>query len=890
MISDARGGHVSPGIYTEEKDITYAAKSLGITSLGLVGETLKGPAFQPIAIEDWSDFVDYFGGTSPEKYKGTGYPKYELPYIAKSYLNESRNLHVCRVLGLSGYNAGKAWVINYSGTTKFPVVVLRSKGTYESVSGNGICEGATTEEFKEYVTSISLKQYSTTTYTTECVISSGTTTQVPYTDGKFALEVTYNVLNAEVDKDGNVTTTTTSAKTTYNVSLNSTDRDYIYNIFSNDPLNGTAPVYIESVYDVAYKQMKEETFTFDLTSDGLDGYNDYKECFRAAATPWIVSEVKYASTEAIEMKKLFKFYTISDGNASNYQVKISIQNIKPDDGTFDVVVRDFYDDDFSPVVLEKFSKCTMVEGTNNFIGLRIGTIDGLYENRSKYIAVEMSTSEGIEECVPAGFLGYPMPTYGSNKVPVAYNTDLDTSIKPKRQYFGLNKKILDVDIVNYKGKNAYAPYCGDAQPSLLTRGFHLDAIMHSSAMGDSIVKVDGESGYLFDTVNPVNAKYSVMPRINTEEYMKQTIYSDVNVRKFTVYPYGGFDGWDIHRPERTNTDEFKATQYKLISGEGKYPFTEVMSEGNASNPLMDLKLPATAITSDYYAYLGAYNQFANAQEIDINVFATPGIDFFNNSLLVDDVIDMIEDPEDGRGGDALYIFTTPQFNGVSGEEYTAQEVVEQLDASDIDSSYAATYFPWVKYYDTEHKMYLNLPVTKDVVRNLAATDNTSYPWYAPAGVNRGIVDCVRAYRKTRLDEEDVLYNGRINPVKTFGVDGVKIWGNKTAYAKDTPLNRINVRRLMIRVKKLIISASKSLIFEQYDATLEKQFRAIVEPILSDVRSNRGIADFRVITENTAETRDQHILPAKIMIKPINALEYISISFTVYPESVNFENE
>ena len=132
MISDARGGHVSPGVYTEERDVTYSAKSLGITNLGLAGETLKGPAFQAVEIKDWSEFVDYFGGTSPEKFKGTGYPKYELPYIAKSYLTESKNLNVVRVLGLSGYEAGSAYTVTVeSNGHTMPLVVLRSKADYK---------------------------------------------------------------------------------------------------------------------------------------------------------------------------------------------------------------------------------------------------------------------------------------------------------------------------------------------------------------------------------------------------------------------------------------------------------------------------------------------------------------------------------------------------------------------------------------------------------------------------------------------------------------------------------------------------------------------------------------------------------------------------------------
>ena len=111
-----RGTHSSPGIYTQITDLSYAAKNLGITSLGLVGETLKGPAFEPIEITKWDEFIDYFGGTSAEKFKGSQYPKYELPYIAQSYLKASDRLHVCRVLGLSGYNAGPAFIITASGS------------------------------------------------------------------------------------------------------------------------------------------------------------------------------------------------------------------------------------------------------------------------------------------------------------------------------------------------------------------------------------------------------------------------------------------------------------------------------------------------------------------------------------------------------------------------------------------------------------------------------------------------------------------------------------------------------------------------------------------------------------------------------------------------------
>ena len=906
MISDARGGHVSPGVYTEERDVTYSAKSLGITNLGLAGETLKGPAFQAVEIKDWSEFVDYFGGTSPEKFKGTGYPKYELPYIAKSYLTESKNLNVVRVLGLSGYEAGSAYTItakpDIEGAKSQPVVVLRSKADYKGKVTGGTCSEKKSDAYRPWVESIEIKDYSGSTFNSRCeVVASAYTVSLSGTVsadtegnkylkdangrevGSFALAITYKE-NPE----------SASTTVTYNVSLNPAERDYIYNVFSTDPLTGTAPVYIEAVFDYAFDELIQKTKvgeTITLAPAKSSDYFDYKEAFRCAQTPWIVSEVKTATNAAINLKKLFKFYTISDGNASNYQVKISIQRIRPDEGLFDVVVRDFYDSDNAQVVLEKFANLSMVEGSSNYIGLRIGTFDGGYVSKSKYITVMISDEDGIESCVPCGFLGYPVPEYGAEKkIDLAYNTKFDDSIKPKRQYFGLNSDILDEDIVNYKGVAAYNNAKYDADPSKLTNGFHLDSIIEANS--GSTVYVDSESGYKFTTVSPLQLKGMELriPRIVDEDYMEETIYEDINLRKFTVYPYGGFDGWDIFRESRTNTDEYKATKYPMVSG---CPFVKigVADAGNEElvlDPTLNLNLPTNAITSDYYAYLAGYRQFANPSDVDINLFATPGIDFCNNTLLTEDALDMIEDQEDGRGGDALYVIDAPMDE--KSATLDAVGVTDELERSEIVSSYACTYWPWVKFYDKDAKMYIDLPVTKDVVRNMAATDNKSYPWFAPAGVERGTVDCVKAAYKTTLSDEDELYTNRINPIKTFAKDGVKVWGNKTLYDKETPLNRINVRRLMLRVKKLVVDASKSLIFEQYDSTLEKQFRSLVEPILADVKSNRGIYDYRIMTESTPETRDQHILPARILIKPTPALEYISLSFVVYPESVEFESE
>ena len=918
MISDARRGHVSPGIYTEEKDVTYSVKSLGITSLGLVGETLYGPAFENIEIKNWSEFVDYFGGTSPEKFRGSGLPKYELPYIAKSYLEESQRLNVVRVLGLSGYHAGPYWAVKDENDNA--IVILRSKMSYDNNSNN-ICEESK-ENPTALVTGVTIDTYQEALFNANC---EGTGTSTDSLTGE-----TYFQL---------VVTTKDNQTYKYNVTLEPNHPNYIYNVLSNRA-DGTTPIYVEAVYESArngkiattlvtgdtattiteYFAVSnetsattdgEKTYTYTLTaakeadakgkcvkvtgltedstsyttttqitsayvscdisvSNGL--FSDYLEGYRAAQTPWIVSDATITNdngSKTATMKKLFRFITISDGDAANFQVKVSIEKIDPKYGTFDVVVRDFNDVDSAPVVLERFTKCNLVNGDAGYIAYKIGTSDGGFVAKSKYILVEMADSEDLSNSVPAGFLGYTMPKYNGNSVlNIAYNTEFNPEIKAKKQYFGFSDiSGIDSDVFAYKGRFFYD------RKEHTTYGFHMDSSIDSA----TTVWIDGVTDYKFTSVSAKKVTADpYTPRIINADYINNTIYKDIKVRKFTVCFFGGFDGWDIHRDVRTNGDAYKASKYNVS---GSTLFSNIVNVNSELN--LPLNLPMTAITTDYYAYLAGYRVFANPQDVDINLFATPGINWYDNTLLTEEAIDVIEDVEDGRGGDALYIMSAPV-------SIDASEVADAFAETDINSSYACTYAPWVMYYDSSNKRYLDLPVTKDVVRNMAATDNNSYPWFAPAGIERGNVNCIKAQYKTTLADEDELYENRVNPVKTFAQDGVKIWGNKTAYNVESPLNRINVRRLMIRVKKLVTNAAKNLIFTQYDDTLEKQFRGLIDPILAEVKSNRGISDYRIITEVTPETKDQHILPAKILIKPTPALEYISISFVVYPESVSFD--
>ena len=172
---------------------------------------------------------------------------------------------------------------------------------------------------------------------------------------------------------------------------------------------------------------------------------------------------------------------------------------------------------------------------------------------------------------------------------------------------------------------------------------------------------------------------------------------------------------------------------------------------------------------------------------------------------------------------------------------------------------------------------------------MALTDNTTHPWFAPAGISRGDVDCARAHVITKLADEDVLYEGRINPIKTFASDGVKIWGQKNLQVRESQLNRIAVRRLLLRIRKLISIACIGLIFDPNDATTKNKFLSTVTPIMDNIKANRGISDYKIEVNDTVESRERRELPAKIFFKPYNALEYIVLDFIVTPESVSFSD-
>jgi len=238
------------------------------------------------------------------------------------------------------------------------------------------------------------------------------------------------------------------------------------------------------------------------------------------------------------------------------------------------------------------------------------------------------------------------------------------------------------------------------------------------------------------------------------------------------------------------------------------------------------------------------------------------------------------------------LLTLTKYSGfdpeIGGDVMGVEDVTDFLDGM-YDSNYSCTYWPWIQVNDTENNVYIFMPPTRDVVRNIALTDNIAFPWFAVAGIQRGDVDAIQARKKLTLSERDVLYENRINPIATFTSDGIKIWGNKTLQVKESALNRINVRRLLLQARKLISAVAIRLLFEQNDNVVRNQFLALVNPILDNIRSERGLTDFRVVLSNDPEDIDRNQLTGQIFLKPTRALEFIQLEFVIMNTGASFDN-
>ena len=910
---------VSPGVFTKEVDQSFLAGGIASIGAAIVGPTTKGPALVPTQITSFADFTTIFGSYTDDSY---------VPFVVNDYLRNGNTITVTRLLYEDGYkltngalaiiaNSGSvttttsasfaldltsaiaaqysasfnATQVSLSGSTaqiifnsvsasinanttitaSFSNPTLTVTATTAGSAGNAFTGGPTGSQtaFTGGTTPIPGVSYVThVLHPTETISSTGATnifqnsTLADAGSGSFALKVSgsYEVDIAIPGYKAFLTDPTANTS----CSIQSTTPSYITSIFGKSPKSRDYPVYVQ------YEHPQPQTLFANLGNVTLKlaliSNHALEADYRSAETPWITSQ-KQGSTA----KDLFKFYTISHGTSANHELKIGISNIKfPGEisatngyGEFTVVVRrvntsnianspySSQDTDSQPEILETFN-VNLDPKSPKYIGRVIGdkstTItdsgdiitSGTYLNQSKYIRVEIEPSvesqANAKTLLPFGFRSIyspiAMPSASVNLKSVEYVTSQAASgTYNASTYFGF-------DYTNVNNLNYLAPVPTSGSTTGSNLDFNLGAVSQSA-----------------QTAWPsLTAPYtgSIDAAITAGTTATNIALS---TRKFIVPMQFGFDG------ARPNLPKYSGAN---------------ITETNVFG--FDCSTPTSAGTK---AYNKAFTLLSNTDYYDMNMLITPGI--LNNkhgnvTSLARSLVQMRQD--------TFYVMDT------HGIDSSITNVV--TDTAVIDNNYVASYWPWVQILNPSTNTPVYVPPSVVVPGVLAFNDRVAAPWYAPAGLSRGgITGVLDTYVNLTQANRDTLYENRINPIANFPNDGIAIWGQKTLQAVPSALDRVNVRRLLIAVKKFIASSTRYLVFEQNTLQTRSRFLNIVEPYMTQVQANQGLFAFKVVMDasnNTPALIDQNILYGQIFLQPTRTAEFIVLDFNIQPTGAAFPGQ
>jgi phage tail sheath protein FI len=323
-----------------------------------------------------------------------------------------------------------------------------------------------------------------------------------------------------------------------------------------------------------------------------------------------------------------------------------------------------------------------------------------------------------------------------------------------------------------------------------------------------------------------------------------------------------------------------------VSYSGSLPITSSGSFYNASGAVAAGATFFSAISGNGASqgvvaanYTVALSLLANKDEYQFNIISTPGL-LYNNSTFTSTVSAFISLAE--SRGDCIAVVDLVS-TGSLVSAVTAQ-------AATLNSSYAATYWPWLQIKSATGRNEWT-PAGTVIPGVYAFTDASSAPWFAPAGLVRGgIGGVIQAERKLTKGDRDTLYSAKVNPIATFPGSGISVFGQKTLQTKASALDRVNVRRLLIELKKFIGDQARNLVFEQNTIATRNKFLATVNPYLESVVQRQGLYAYRVVmddTNNTADVVDRNQLIGQIFIQPAKTIEFVVLDFTIEPTGATF---
>jgi len=784
---------VSPGVFTRERDLSFLPAGIAAIGACIVGPTVKGPAFVPTQVSNFSEFEEMFGSTDP---------RYYTPYAVEQYLRSAGTVTIVRVLNTGGYSS---------------------------------------DLFSMYVTS------STVTKTTLAVLA-------PSRGGSNGT-ADLNESDVDASADWLATTLTLSGSnwglkgltsSAYQISFDTASANYITEVFSSDPQvqksgGSTVGVYLYKNFKYAQSSNAFSAVNAGVTASG--GTFTSPTVYSNASTPYIQSQMINSARY-----NLFKVNTRSHGSDVNNKYKIVILNVKKagtiagsDYGQFSLQVRQTGLNDnglTTDNIIESWDGLNFDPKSSNFFARRIGdryvtiaatgklTHNGDWNNRSKHVYLsdfsDISDGSIPKALVPMGHAAISNPTYPHVSPAWAVKVSQSNS----QGEFDSNVP-FGHDYGNADANEYLAPI-----PTSAGAGSHTTMSLEDF-FGSSDASVTG------DTYSDGTEKITL-------------VLSSIKQRKFVVPFQGGFDGDNPANPKLTGAS-----------------IVATNTQG------FDI---SSATATGAVAYKKAINAVSNPDEFDINMLITPGVIHNLHPKITNHAIAKCEER-----GDAFYVFDC----GIYGGNISAATAA----ISALDTNYAATYYPWVKIVDRNTALPVWVPPSCVLPGVIAFTDQVAHEWFAPAGLNRGgLTTVLEAQTRLTHDERDELYEARVNPIASFPGQGVVVWGQKTLQGRPSALDRVNVRRLLIKLKKFIASSSRYLVFEQNTSATRNRFLNIVNPFLESVQANSGLSAFKVVMDdsnNTPDVIDRNQLVGQIFIQPTRTAEFIVLDFVVLPTGATF---
>jgi hypothetical protein len=705
----------------------------------------------------------------------------------------------------------------------------------------------------------------------------------------------------------------------------------------------SASANTDSVYLVKGTWATEGNSKEDFNADPTvtkPNFDNWSQKFTTAATPWVTSQ-KLGDAP----KKLFRLHALDDGSAGAGRYKLSIVNVvRSTDtasqyGSFDLQIRSARDTDDKPVVLQTFSRLSLNPGSDRYIARVIGdqhtffdfekgegkqklVTEGLYPNQSPYVRVEVNEDieNGMMEptALPVGFRGKSHLSIadealysqadGANitlvepALPLRSNVSSGEGNKlgvDSRLFWGLqtqdvrdtnqrNKEVAVIGLAEQLTKHfpsvgTDSVWSGDSEDAdaYNNNEFSLENIWVKCLGGSTSNAVDStqwaeavyirnksslteSSGTLNGSVlNDVagNAKSSVngWRWLDIAKDFGQS--ASKRFFKFSVPFEGGWDGLDIFDKEKAAMSDISAIREMDSSGSNAF--------GG----------PNGATTA---AFRKAIDILAEKSDVDIQILATPGM---RSSGITEYAIDKTEERFD-----ALYIMDLPLLDHEENyitkatQEVSVSNTAQALADRNLDTSFAATYFPDVVFQDGQQAVVVAPSVP--VLGALSLNDAIAHPWYAPAGFARGALPTtLETAVKLNRTNMDVLYEADINPLTSFPQTGesVVVFGQKTMLQSQSALDRVNVRRLLIDVRRKVRTVASSILFEPNRESTLARFSSLVNPILGRIQAQNGLERYKVVIDTTTTTQqdiENNTIRGKIFLQPTKSVEFISLDFVV----------